>query len=173
VGVFSAVTGVVSEEVYLVGPQRETGGDVGAALGEFDRSVCGVEATLSFMGKNKSDAIKWLPEVEDHNYPAAESYLSLLHGSDQVTELVAKLREAPIVRYKAKDVFRASQLSLLGISNSHVEKDRTKIRKGVALSPLLLVRSKVHGRVVIADGYHRLCALYGFNEDAWLHCKIV
>jgi hypothetical protein len=173
VGVFSAVTGVVSEEVYLVGPQRETGGDVGAALGEFDRSVCGVEATLSFMGKNKSDAIKWLPEVEDHNYPAAESYLSLLHGSDQVTELVAKLREAPIVRYKAKDVFRASQLSLLGISNSHVEKDRKKIRKGVALSPLLLVRSQVHGRVVIADGYHRLCALYGFNEDAWLHCKIV
>jgi len=125
------------------------------------------------MGKTKSDEIQWLPEPEAHNYPAAESYLSLLYGPDDVTELVAKLREAPIVHYKAKDVFRASQLSLLGISNSHVEKDRKKIRKGVALSPLLLVRSQLHGRVVIADGYHRLCALYGFDEDAWLHCKIV
>ena len=29
------------------------------------------------------------------------------------------------------------------------------------------------GKVVIADGYHRLCAVYGFDEDAWIPCKIV
>jgi len=27
--------------------------------------------------------------------------------------------------------------------------------------------------VVIADGYHRMCAIYGFDEDAWIHCKII
>jgi len=54
-----------------------------------------------------------------------------------------------------------------------VEKDRKKIRNGVALSPLLLVRDEPNGRVVVADGYHRLCAVFGFDEDAWIRCKIV
>ena len=36
----------------------------------------------------------------------------------------------------------------------------------------MLCRDPANGRVVIADGYHRLCAAYGFNEDAWICCKI-
>jgi len=83
------------------------------------------------------------------------------------------LRAAPMSAFKAKDIFRASQLSLLGISNSHVERDRKKIKKGVPLSPLLLVRDAAHRGVVIADGYHRLCAIYEFAEDCWIRCKIV
>jgi hypothetical protein len=43
----------------------------------------------------------------------------------------------------------------------------------VRLSPLLLVRDEKNGRVVIADGYHRLCAVYEIDEDAWVPCKIV
>jgi len=121
----------------------------------------------------KSLHILWLDEVEEHDYPAAESYLRLLYDDSQVTQQVTQLREAPIGRFKAKDIFRASQLSLIGISNSHVDKDRKKIRDGVPLSPLLLVRDPGHGKVVIADGYHRLCAIYGFTEDAWIRCKIV
>jgi hypothetical protein len=73
--------------------------------------------------------------------------------------------------FKAKDIFRASGLSLLGVSNSHVEKDRKRISGGVKLAPLLLVRDK--GRLIIADGYHRLCAVYTFDEDALIPCKIV
>ena len=115
--------------------------------------------------------IKWLENVEEHDYPAAESYLRLLFEESRVADLVQRLREAPIVTFKAKDIFRASKLSLLGISNSHVDRDRKKIRKGNALSPLLLVRDQ--GRVVIADGYHRLCAIYRFDEDALIRCKIV
>jgi len=38
---------------------------------------------------------------------------------------------------------------------------------------ILLVRDKARGRVVIADGYHRLCAVYTFDEDALIPCKIV
>jgi hypothetical protein len=62
---------------------------------------------------------------------------------------------------------------LLGVSDSHVEKDRVKIRKGQSLSPILLVRDEQNGKVVIADGYHRLCAIYGYDEDSWIRCQIV
>ena len=115
--------------------------------------------------------IIWLAAPEDHNYPAAVDYLSLLHGPDRAAELGALLRAAEVVVHKAKDIFRASGLGLLGVSNSHVAKDQKKIAKGVALSPILLVRD--NGRLVIADGYHRLCAVYSFDEDAGIPCKIV
>jgi hypothetical protein len=117
--------------------------------------------------------IRWLEEPEEQDYPAAESYLRLLYSEKQVAEMVEGLKLAAIVQFKAKDIFRASQLSLLGVSNSHVEKDRKKIKNGVSLAPLLLVRDERVSRVVIADGYHRMCAIYEFDEDAWIHCKII
>ena len=125
------------------------------------------------MKKSKLTIIKWLPDEEEQDFPAAESYLRLLYTKKQIAKMMARFRKAPIVQFKAKDIFRASQLSKLGRSDSHVEKDRAKIRKGKALSPLLLLRDDQHGKVVIADGYHRLCAIYEFNEDAWIHCKII
>jgi hypothetical protein len=62
---------------------------------------------------------------------------------------------------------------LLGVSNAHLEKDQKKIKKGRELSPLLLVRDASNGKVVVADGYHRLCAVYSYDEDAIIPCKIV
>lgn len=125
------------------------------------------------MPKAKVNEIKWLPDVEEHDYPAAQSFLRIIYREDKVAEMVARLRKATIVQFKAKDIFIASQLSLLGVSNSHVEKDRKRIRKGKGLSPLLLIRDEKNGKVVIADGYHRLCAIYEFDEDALIRCKIV
>jgi len=122
---------------------------------------------------NMGPQILWLSDVEAHDYPAADSFLRIIYSDERTTELVARLKEAPLVDFKAKDIFRASQLSLLGVSNSHVEKDRKKIEKGICLSPLLLVRDEENSRVIIADGYHRLCAIYGFDEDALIRCKIV
>jgi hypothetical protein len=116
--------------------------------------------------------IKWLAAPEEQDYPAAASYLSLIYDSRTATALAQKLRRAPLTTFKAKDIFRASGLSLLGISNSHLENDRKKILAGKALSPLLLVRDKTNGKVVIADGYHRLCAAYALNEDSSIPCKI-
>ena len=116
--------------------------------------------------------IKWLEEPEAHDYPAAEAFLSLIFKPKSVARTLQQLRPAPVMQFKAKDIFRASGLSLLGVSNSHVDKDREKIRAGRKLSPLLLVRDKARGRVIIADGYHRLCAVYHFDEDALIPCKI-
>ena len=121
----------------------------------------------------KSVEIKWSREPEKQDYPAAHAYLSLVWDESTAARYVKKLKGAAISEFKAKDIFRASGLSLLGISNAHVEKDRRKIRLGQPLSPLLLVRDSVNGKVVIADGYHRLCAVYAFDEDAVIPCKIV
>ena len=117
--------------------------------------------------------IKWLADSQDHDYPAAGSYLSLLYDAAATAKYVKKLRKARISKYKAKDIFRAAGLSLLGISNLHVEHDRKKILAGQSLSPLLLVRASSNQTVIIADGYHRLCAVYSFDEDAVIPCKIV
>lgn len=126
------------------------------------------------MSKNSNPTgIKWLAKVEEHDYPAAQSYLLLLHDKKQVKKTIALLKAAEVIQFKSKDIFRASGLPLLGVNNSHVAKDSKKIRAGKALSPLLLVRDPANGKVVIADGYHRLCAIYAFDEDAWIQCKIV
>jgi len=117
--------------------------------------------------------ISWQESVSESNYEAAQSYLTILFNEECVADLVQRLREAKITKFKSKDIFRASQLSLLGISNARVEKDRKKIENGIALSPILLVRDPAHGKVVIADGYHRMCAIYGLDENEWIQCKII
>jgi hypothetical protein len=115
----------------------------------------------------------WLDLPEEHDYPAAESYLNLVTVPKKAAALTRSLRRSKLRRFKAKDIFRASGLSLLGVSNSHVERDREKIRSGTPLSPLLLVRSATSERVIIvADGYDRLCAVYSLDEDALIPCKI-
>jgi hypothetical protein len=116
--------------------------------------------------------VRWLDEPQEQDYPAAASYLSLLQPEDAVDALVRRLKAAQVVTFKAKDIFRASGLSLLGVSNSHVDRDRQKLQSGKPLSPILLVRDPGHGRVLIADGYHRLCAVYSMDEDADVPCKI-
>jgi hypothetical protein len=121
----------------------------------------------------KQVEIKWLSEPEEQDYPAALSYLSLLYDEQKAAACVDKLRRASMSKFKAKDIFRASGLSLLGVSNVHVEKDREKIQSGRALSPLLVIRDPVNGKAIIADGYHRLCAVYSYDEDAVIPCKAV
>lgn len=117
--------------------------------------------------------IKWFKEPEEHNYPAAESYLKLVFSEDEAKSLVNKLKTAKMSEFKAKDIFRASGLSLLGVSNSHVRKNTKKIEKKKKLSPLLLVRDSTNDKLVIADGYHRVCSVYPYDEDAIIPCKIV
>jgi hypothetical protein len=56
--------------------------------------------------------IKWLGDPEDHDYPAAGTYLSLLYDAPAVTKYVEQLRKAPGSKFKAKDIFRASGLSI-------------------------------------------------------------
>lgn len=113
----------------------------------------------------------WLKEPEAHDFPAAADYLELLFDKDDVQKIVKKLQETPTILKKAKDIFRASSLPMLPKSNIHVKANLVKVKKGKKMSPLLLVRDKSH--LIIADGYHRLCAIYFLSEDDEIPCRLV
>jgi hypothetical protein len=118
----------------------------------------------------------WAEKPDDDDYPAAESYLSLLMPAATAKRLGRQLRQVPIVRRKAKDLLRASRLPVLPPENFHVAKDVKKVNAGVKLSPVLLVRGRIGQTEIpltIADGYHRICASYHLDENADIPCRIV
>ncbi|GAC1569029.1 MAG: hypothetical protein NVS3B21_36550 [Acidimicrobiales bacterium] len=123
----------------------------------------------------KTKVEHWQAKPAEHDYPAAVDFLSLLVPDDRASAVVADLRQAAIVRRKAKDILRASGLAVLSSENAEVRKDLEKIRLGTKLSPVLLVRGDLAtGRsLVVADGYHRVCASYHLDEDADIPCKVV
>jgi hypothetical protein len=55
------------------------------------------------MAKNSaSEKIVWLPDVEEHDYPAADSYLRIIYNDKKVADMVARLRKAAIVEFKSR-----------------------------------------------------------------------
>jgi hypothetical protein len=44
--------------------------------------------------------------------------------------------------------------------------------KRASEDPSIVQFIKARGKVIIADGYHRLCAVYSYDEDAVIPCKI-
>jgi hypothetical protein len=119
--------------------------------------------------------VSWQEQPEEHDYPAAAAYLTLIAPAGVVTRVVDGLRTAPIMHQKAKDILRASGLPLLDRSNPHVAADLKKIGKERALSPVLLVRGDLatDRRLQIADGYHRVCASYHVDENTDIPCRLV
>lgn len=117
----------------------------------------------------------WLEDPEDHDYPAAADYLSLLFSKEDVDDIVGRLQKAKTTHYKAKDILRSSDLDLLDSKNAHVLKDLYKIATGKKLSPILLVRGDAKHciPVTVADGYHRVCASYWTDENTDIPCRIV
>ena len=99
--------------------------------------------------------------------------MSLLYSDKTVARLVKQLTAAKVRPYRAVDLFRASALKIYGVSDPPVESEREKIRAGRKLSPILLVRDASNTRLIIADGYHRLCAVYSLDPNATVPCKIV
>jgi len=116
----------------------------------------------------------WKDEPDDHDYPAAVAYLSLLVPEATAKVLSDRLRAAPLAHRKAKDLLRASRLPILGPDNVHVASDLEKVKKGRPLSPVLLVRGRLSDDVplTVADGYHRICASHHLDEDADIPCRI-
>jgi hypothetical protein len=49
-----------------------------------------------------------------------------------------------------------------------------RIHKGKALAPVLLVRGTIASGLplIVADGYHRICAVCYFDESASIRCRI-
>lgn len=117
----------------------------------------------------------WKDEPDDHHYPAAENYLNLLMSSQAAKLAVRRLRKAPLVHRKDKDLLRASRLPVLAPDNLHVARDLKKISSGQQLSPVLLLRGRLATDIplTVADGYLRICASHHVDEDADIPCRIV
>lgn len=111
----------------------------------------------------------WLNEPEEHDYPAALDFLSLLFPEAAANQIVSMLKKSETVIKKSKDILRASDLPLLPKDNIHVKKNLKKVKQGMKLSPVLLVRDS---KLIIADGYHRVCAIYYLSEDLEVPCRI-
>jgi hypothetical protein len=116
--------------------------------------------------------LEWNEQGEDED--AAKQYLSLLYPDAKAAAIVKGLRHSTPVEHAAKDLLRAAGLPLLPSDESHVAEDLKRIQKGKALAPVLLVRGDIATGLplVVADGYHRICAVCYFDESAPIPCRI-
>lgn len=117
--------------------------------------------------------VEWLDAPEKHDFQAAYDYLSLTMTGHQAKQVVDNLRSGEMTARKAKDIIRASKLALLPKSNKHVASDLKKISQGEKLSPVLLMVGVRDGILIIADGYHRVCASYWVDENTEIPCVLV
>jgi hypothetical protein len=126
------------------------------------------------MSKKGNPENHWQGEPDDHDFPAAVDYLSLVLPESVSASIVHELRAATTVTRKAKDLMRASRLPLLPTDDPHVAKELKRVAQGGLLSPVLLVRgqARVGVALIVADGYHRICASYHLDEDADIPCRI-
>ena len=122
---------------------------------------------------SRSDVL-WLDEPEDHDYEAASTYLTLLGARQAVEGIVQGLKRYDVVWFEAKDILRASTLPLLPEDNEHVAKDLKKVREGKKLSPILLVCGDWDKGtpLIVADGYHRICASWYADENTEVPVRI-
>jgi hypothetical protein len=121
-----------------------------------------------------AQAVTWLPKPEKHDFQAAEDYLSLIMSLKDAAAYRDKLAAADtIVHRKAKDILRASQLPLLAQDSKHVAADLAKVTAGQPLSPILLLRGSDRSALIVADGYHRVCATYWTDENTDIPCVLV
>jgi hypothetical protein len=102
--------------------------------------------------------IRWLDDVAEHDYAAAQAYLSLKLDEHRATKVVTQLRKAELTRRRANDILRAASLDAAPLEDPGVIKDMIKIIEGKELSPVLLVRDA--DGTDIADGFHRVSLVY-------------
>jgi hypothetical protein len=123
--------------------------------------------------KRKPNIWSTTPAAKD--LTAARDYLSLVLPDNELGGLIAALDNAPTIKHDAKDLLRASQTHLLEEDNSHVAENLKRIKKGKKLSPVLLIRGDAPKGVTltIADGHHRICASWYWNENEPVACRLV
>jgi len=123
----------------------------------------------------KKKHAQWKQRPENTDYEAALDYLSLQFTRSTARGLAAKARRAPCIEHIAKDLLRASDLPLLGVDEKHVAQDLKRIHKGKPISPIIVIQGDLtkNRPLVIADGYHRVCAACHADEDALVAVVLV
>jgi hypothetical protein len=114
--------------------------------------------------------IKWADHVADHDYKAAEAYLSLKLDEDAVAKAVKRLRAAELITRRANDILRASGLTPASLDDPGVIKDLIKVIEGKPLSPVLVLSGKKSSD--IADGFHRVSLVYRLDPYGQIPLKL-
>jgi hypothetical protein len=119
--------------------------------------------------------VRWKKKPEIEDYGGALNFLSLIFPLVHAQKLIRALHNVKTVERAAKDLLRASELPLLPRDAPHVSEDLKRIHKGKALSPILLIQGDMKRRIplMVADGYHRICAIYYYDENAQIPCRMV
>lgn len=110
--------------------------------------------------------VHWKKDVDEHDYAAASSYLSIRFGEQQAEKVAAELRKLPVITRRANDILRATRRVPLELSDPGVLKDLKKVLGGRKLSPILVAEGD------IADGYHRLSLAYALDPYAAVPLKM-
>jgi hypothetical protein len=116
----------------------------------------------------------WNKKPAAKDYQGAMNFLSLICSDTDAKKLVRALRKAKTIERAAKDLLRASDLPLLARDEPHVDADLKRIRKGKPLAPLLLIQGEISNGVplIVADGYHRICVICYYDENAPIPCRM-
>jgi hypothetical protein len=114
--------------------------------------------------------IEWLDDVAEHDYAAAEAYLSLKFDKAVVTKTVDRLRKASVTTRRANDILRAAGLTAAPLDDPGVMKDLIKVVGRERLSPVLVIRDET--RADIADGYHRVSLVYRIDPFGEVPLKL-
>ncbi len=114
--------------------------------------------------------IKWRDHVADHDYAAAEAYLSLRLDEPALGKTVTRLRKAELTTRRANDILRAAGLTAVPLDDPGVMKDLIKVIEGEELSPVLVVSGKKGAD--IADGFHRVSLVYRIDPYAEIPLKL-
>jgi hypothetical protein len=138
-------------------------------------AACPVVANKD-MNKDKNTAhrkigrVHWLDDVAEHDYTAAENYLSIKFDQATVADAVKKLRKALLVTRRANDILRAAGLEAAGLDDPGVMRDLVKVVEGEPLSPVLVVNARYGPD--IADGYHRISLIYRLDPYGEVPLKL-
>jgi hypothetical protein len=114
--------------------------------------------------------IRWEDDVAEHDYAAAQAYLSLKLTEAETDKLVARLRKAKLTTRRANDILRASGLTPAPLDDPGVVKDLIKVIEGKPLSPILVVGGTA--RTDIADGFHRVSLVYRIDPKGEVPLKL-
>jgi hypothetical protein len=122
-----------------------------------------------------SKKVEWKTAPEAKDYAGVGHFLSLLCSEAHADTLIGRLKKAGQIERAGKDLLRAAALPLLSEDDPHVAEDLKDIKKGKPLAPVLLIRGDLASghSLVIADGYHRICASYIVDEGSMIPCRLV
>jgi hypothetical protein len=114
--------------------------------------------------------MRWLDDVEEHDYDAAYGFLTLLLDEYRAGRCIEALRQAEVTERRANDILRATGYDPLPMDDPGVWRAHLKSQKHHPLSPVLVVSWEFGGD--IADGYHRVCMAYNLDPFAMVPLRL-